>query len=105
MIWDRRLGGAATERPVIIAHPNALQTNLDRVPDTCLIELNNRYLWRCDWRTCYGPYRDRFQFLVNSDNHQPNWLSQRVARMEAAELDVQEIPNMNVLKRGSKTAA
>lgn len=81
----------ATGRPVIIAHPNALQTNMDRVPEGCLVEINNRYIWRCDWRTFYTPYRDRFPFVISSDAHQPNWLSQAVARRVAAELDIQEV--------------
>ena len=80
----------ATGRPVIIAHPNALQTDLDRVPDACLVEINNRYIWRCDWRAYYGPYVDRFRFVVSSDAHQPNWLSQSVARTAAGELGIRE---------------
>nr|MBS0019123.1 hypothetical protein [Gammaproteobacteria bacterium] len=39
----------ATNRPVIIAHPNALQTDLYRVPRECLVEINNRYIWHTDW--------------------------------------------------------
>jgi histidinol phosphatase-like PHP family hydrolase len=81
----------ATGRPVIIAHPHALQTNLDRVPDACLVEINNRYIWRCDWLAYYGPYRERFQFVISSDAHQPNWLSQSVARRAAAELGLTEL--------------
>jgi histidinol phosphatase-like PHP family hydrolase len=81
----------ATGRPVIIAHPHALQTNLDRVPDACLVEINNRYIWRCDWLAYYGPYRDRFNFVISSDAHQPNWLSQSVARRAAAELGLCEL--------------
>jgi histidinol phosphatase-like PHP family hydrolase len=80
----------ATGRPVIIAHPNALETNLDRVPVACLVEINNRYVWRCDWNAFYGPYRERFRFVISSDAHQPNWLSQSVARRAAAELCIQE---------------
>lgn len=81
----------ATGRPVIIAHPNALQTNLDRVPDACLVEINNRYVWRCDWLAFYGPHRERFRFVISSDAHQPNWLSQSVARRAATELGVSEL--------------
>ncbi len=80
----------ATGRPVIIAHPNALGTNLDRVPEACLVEINNRYVWHCNWRTFYGPYVDRFKFVISSDAHQPNWLSQSVARRVAADLGVRE---------------
>lgn len=81
----------ATGRPVIIAHPNALQTNLERVHEACLIEINNRYIWRVDWQAFYGPYKDRFRFVIGSDAHQPNWLSQSVARRAAAELDIEEV--------------
>ena len=80
----------ATGRPVIIAHPNALQTNLDLIPGDCLVEINNRYVWRCDWRAFYGPHRQRFGFVIGSDAHQPNWLGQAVARHAAAELGIVE---------------
>lgn len=79
-----------TGRPVIIAHPNALDTNLDRVPPECLVEINNRYVWRCDWRAFYGPYVDRFAFVLSSDAHQPNCLNQTVARYVASELGITE---------------
>jgi hypothetical protein len=81
----------ATGRPVIIAHPNALQTDLYRVPERCMIELNNRYIWRCDWRSFYAPHKERFRFVISSDAHQPNWLSQAVARNAAAELGIEEL--------------
>jgi len=93
---DRTADYAGTERllatgcPVIIAHPNLFQTNLDRVPKTCLVEINNRYVWRCDWHAFYGPHRDRFRFVISSDAHQPHWLSQSIARRAAAELGVGE---------------
>lgn len=80
----------ATERPVIIAHPNLLETDLNRVPEACLVEINNRYIWRCDWSRFYGPHRHRFRFVIGSDAHQPNWLSQSVARRVAADLGIQE---------------
>jgi len=94
--FDRDADYAALERllasgdPVIIAHPNALDTDLDRVPSDCLIELNNRYVWRCDWRAYYGPFVERFDFVIGSDAHQPNWLGQSVAQHVAAELGVRE---------------
>ena len=91
----------ATGRPVIIAHPNTLHTNLERVPDACLIELNNRYIWRCDWFEFYAPYREMFRFVISSDAHQPNWLSQSVARKAAAELGVQEVFIQDVLNTES----
>jgi histidinol phosphatase-like PHP family hydrolase len=76
--------------PVIVAHPNALDTDLDRVPQECLIELNNRYVWRCDWMAFYGPFRNRFRFVLGSDAHQPNWLGQSMARLAARDLGVEE---------------
>ncbi|MBK1621173.1 hypothetical protein CKO42_22690 [Lamprobacter modestohalophilus] len=80
----------ADDRPVIVAHPNALDTNLDRVPPECVVEINNRYVWRCDWKAFYGPYRERFRFVISSDAHQPNWLNQTVARHVAASLEITE---------------
>ncbi|KAA6183728.1 hypothetical protein F2Q65_14915 [Thiohalocapsa marina] len=80
----------AADRPVIVAHPNALGTDLKRVPPECLVEINNRYVWRCDWRQFYGPFRKRFRFVIGSDAHQPNWLNQTVARHVAAALDIHE---------------
>lgn len=80
----------ATGRPVIIAHPLVLDTNLARVPDTCLVEINNRYVWRSDWRAGLGPWVGRFRFVIGSDAHQPHWLNQNVARMVAAALGVRE---------------
>lgn len=79
-----------TGQPVIVAHPNALDTDLDRIPPECLVEINNRYIWRCDWRAFYGPFVDRFEFVISSDAHQPNWLNQTVARHVAARLGVHE---------------
>jgi hypothetical protein len=80
----------ATGIPVIVAHPNALETDLERVPRECLVELNNRYVWRSDWRSYYAPFTDRFNFVIGSDAHQPNWLGQAVARRAAAELGIRE---------------
>lgn len=79
-----------TCRPVIIAHPNALETDLNRVPAECLVEINNRYVWRSDWERFYSPFKDRFKFVLGSDAHQPNWLGQSVARHAAARLGVEE---------------
>ena len=81
----------ATGRPVIIAHPNAFDTDLNRISPACLVEINNRYVWRCDWLAFYGPHRDRFRFVISSDAHQPHWLSQCAARRAAAELGVEEL--------------
>lgn len=80
----------ATGRPVIVAHPMVLHTNLERVPAECLIEINNRYVWRDSWREGLGPYVGRFRFVLGSDAHQPHWLNQNVARYVAAELGVRE---------------
>jgi histidinol phosphatase-like PHP family hydrolase len=80
----------AADQPVIVAHPHALETDLDRVPPEAIVEINNRYIWRCDWHAEYGPYVDRFRFVISSDAHQPNWLNQTVARHAAAELGIRE---------------
>ena len=80
----------ATNKPVIIAHPNALETNLNRVPAECLIEINNRYIWRCNWHDFYKPFTDRFRFILSSDAHQPNCLSHVVARLVLHELSIKE---------------
>lgn len=80
----------ADDCPVIVAHPNALDTKLSRIPPGSLVELNNRYIWRCNWRDFYGPYRERFRFVISSDAHQPNWLNQTVARHVAASLQITE---------------
>jgi hypothetical protein len=86
-MWFRLL---ATRRPVITTHPNALATNLDRVSAECYVEINNRYIWRCDWHAFYGPYCGRFRLIISSDAHQPNRLGQSVARCAAAELGIEE---------------
>jgi hypothetical protein len=80
----------STGRPVVIAHPNILGTDLGRLSRECLIEINNRYVWRNDWRTYYTPFVDRFRFVISSDAHQPNWLGQTMARYVAEELGVTE---------------
>jgi histidinol phosphatase-like PHP family hydrolase len=77
-------------KPVIVAHPNILDTNLNRVPPECLIEINNRYVWRTDWKRFYSPFKDHFKFVLSSDAHQPNWLSQAVARYAADQLGIEE---------------
>jgi len=79
----------ATGKPVIVAHPNALETDLKRVPAECFIEINNRYVWRTDWMAYYGPYRNRFNFVLGSDAHQPNWLGQAVAQHAATQLGIE----------------
>lgn len=84
---ERLLG---TGRPLIIAHPVILQTDLDRVPEDCLIEINNRYVWRGDWESALRPYLQRFRFVIGSDAHQPHWLNQTVARALASRLGIEE---------------
>jgi histidinol phosphatase-like PHP family hydrolase len=81
----------ATGKPVIIAHPNIFSTDLSRVPSDCLIEINNRYVWRTDWKQFYGQFTNRFRFVIGSDAHQPNWLSQSVAQYAAMQLGVKEL--------------
>lgn len=56
----------------------------------CLVEINNRYIWRTDWRRYYGPFVHQFEFVIGSDAHQPNWLSQAVAQHAAATLGIEE---------------
>jgi hypothetical protein len=80
----------ATGKPVIVAHPNALNTDLNRVAADCLIEINNRYVWRTNWKRFYGPYKDRFKFVIGSDAHQPNWLGQAAAQFAASQLGINE---------------
>jgi histidinol phosphatase-like PHP family hydrolase len=80
----------ASGKPVIVAHPNVLGTNLNRVPAECLIEINNRYVWRTDWKQFYNPFKDRFKFILSSDAHQPHWLGQTVARYVAGQLGIRE---------------
>ena len=80
----------ATGKPVIIAHPIVMGTDLNKIPTDCLVEINNRYIWRNDWRTLLTPYVDKFRFVLSSDAHQPNWLNQNIARYVATELGVAE---------------
>ena len=81
---------AASGRPVIVAHPNALQTDLARVSPACLVEINNRYAWRESAYRALAPFTDRFRFVLSSDAHQPHWLNQTAARFIARELGVRE---------------
>jgi hypothetical protein len=80
----------ATSRPVIVAHPNLFGTDLRRLPPDCLVEINNRYVWRNDWYAYYAPFKERFRFVIGSDAHQPHWLGQAVARHAAARLGIRE---------------
>ncbi len=80
----------ATGRPVIVAHPQVFETDLSKVPPETLIEINNRYVWRNNWRRYYTPWLGSFNFVIGSDAHQPGWLGQVVARHVAVELGVEE---------------
>ena len=91
----------STGKPVIIAHPLMLETDLRRVPPDCLIEINNRYVWRGNWETL-RPFTASFAFVIDSDAHQPHWLNQNVARYVARELGIAEtllFPDAGDLKR------
>jgi hypothetical protein len=80
----------ATGRPVIVAHPHALGTQLAKVPPECFVEVNNRYIWRGDWRGFYAPHVARFRFVLSSDAHQPNWLNQTISLHVAEQLGIEE---------------
>ena len=80
----------ATGKPVIIAHPMVLETDLNKIPRGCYIEINNRYVWRNNWNKFLAPYTDEFNFVIGSDAHQPAWLNQNVARYVAGELGIVE---------------
>lgn len=79
-----------TGKPVIIAHPYATSTQLSKVPNECYIEINNRYVFRYDWKGFFCGYKDRFKFVFGSDAHQPNWLNQTVSRYVADILGIKE---------------
>jgi hypothetical protein len=79
-----------TGKPVIVAHPMALETDLHKLPPSCYVEINNRYIWKDDWRNKIGPFANKFRFVIGSDAHQPSWLNQHVARYVARELKIKE---------------
>ncbi len=79
-----------TGKPVIIAHPYAIGTNLSKVPEGCYIEINNRYVYRYDWRNYFSDFKTKFSFVLSSDAHQPNWLNQNISRFVAYELGIEE---------------
>ena len=62
----------ATGKPAVIAHPLFMGTDFEKLPPGCVVEINNRYIWRNDWKSLLGPYCKRFQFILSSDAHQPN---------------------------------
>jgi histidinol phosphatase-like PHP family hydrolase len=80
----------STGKPVIIAHPLIMGTNLDRIPPECFIEVNNRYVWRNNWRAGFHKYVNTRNFVISSDAHQPNWLNQNVARHVCQVLGIRE---------------
>lgn len=94
--WDKEADYKAikfllnTNKPVIIAHPYACDTNLDKIPRECYLELNNRYLYRYDWFNYLKNYTLEFKFVLGSDAHQPHWLNQNVAIMVAKQLGIKE---------------
>lgn len=77
-------------KPVIVAHPYATETDLDRLPENCLVEINNRYIWRFDWKKLVAPYINKFRWVIGSDAHQPHWLNQNYARQVAREMGIKE---------------
>ena len=80
----------STGKPVIVAHPLVMETDLDRIPHECHIELNNRYIWRSNWYERLRKYVQDRKFVIGSDAHQPNWLNQNVARYVCHELGIKE---------------
>lgn len=79
-----------TGKPVIIPHPMVLETDLNRIPRECYVEINNRYVWRDDWKRKIGPHTESFRFVMGSDAHQPLWLNQNMARYVARKLGIEE---------------
>jgi histidinol phosphatase-like PHP family hydrolase len=80
----------STGKPVIISHPMAMGADLSRVPRECFIEINNRYVWRGDYMSYFSPWTEAFHFVFGSDAHQPNWLSQTIARKAGQDLGITE---------------
>lgn len=80
----------ATGKPVIVAHPVFFGADPGKLPDEVYLEINNRYVWRSDWRKFYTPLINRFRFVIGSDAHQPHWLNQNIARQIAGELGIRE---------------
>lgn len=77
-------------KPVILAHPYATNTDLDKIPENSLVEINNRYIWRFDWKNLLEPFKEKFRWVIGSDAHQPNWLNQNYARRVAEEMGIKE---------------
>ncbi len=79
-----------TGKPVIIAHPYAIGTDLNLIPEGAIVEINNRYIWRYDWEKELLPFINKFRWVFSSDAHQPNWLNQNVARKVGESLGLKE---------------
>lgn len=79
-----------TGKPVVIAHPCAVDTDLNRIHQNSLVEINNRYIWRYDWKRVLKPFIKKFRWIFSSDAHQPNWLNQTIARRVGQELGISE---------------
>lgn len=78
------------DKPVIIAHPYATGTSLEKIPANSIVEINNRYVIRHDWKAFFSGYLNQFRFILSSDAHQPHWLNLNVSRFVANELGIQE---------------
>jgi histidinol phosphatase-like PHP family hydrolase len=79
-----------TGKPVIIAHPYALNTDLYRIPESCYVEINNRYIWRFNWEKELKLFRSKFRWVLSSDAHQPHWLNQTIAKSVAERVGIKE---------------
>ncbi|MDA3809734.1 MAG: hypothetical protein PF518_05310 [Spirochaetaceae bacterium] len=79
-----------TGKPVIISHPMAMGADLNKVPRQCLIEINNRYIWKGNYMEYYTPHLQNFKFVLGSDAHKPNWLNQVVASHAAEKMGIEE---------------
>ena len=79
-----------TGKPLIIAHPLAMGTDLNKVPSECYIEINNRYIWRFDWKKELSKFVNSFKFVFSSDAHQPNCLNQNVSQYVGEQLGIKE---------------
>ena len=79
-----------TGKPVIISHPYVTDTRLDKIPERCYIEINNRYIYRYDWHNFFKEHINRFKFVLSSDAHQPHWLNQNAAQHVAEQLGIKE---------------
>jgi hypothetical protein len=80
----------SSNKPVILAHPYATQTDLTKIPEGSIVEINNRYVWRYDWKNYLAPFVNKFRWVLSSDAHQPNWLNQQIALQVANELKISE---------------